>query len=488
MSQKNNLLDNLQYRCVSIIVVLTLCVSVLGGCGREQAPSETGRVSTSSGFRKQQESQSGKSVVPEMLDAPISRDSPADSDSILAGPSNNSIATARGGLVNIDSATPEQLREATLRALGQGQDDTAFALVRQVMRVDPGHPQTVFMHALVLGARHRFDEAIKILDDLAAQAPATRLPVLGQTAEWMVRAGKFDEAEARYRSILDEVPDSSMVHRHLGRLQMQLGKRTDAALHFRYLAQLGELDQEELRALLALSTPLPQGAVSGRLEPMNQLARARKEMALTRLSEALEIIESEGALSEAEASLRARIHAAQNDFDAVGQWAASHKPSVNDSDGCFAMGSLAASEQDHSEAIRWFSKTLLIDQTDAEAYQMLSQSLRAVGDGATADRASKRAELIRQTREIGAQLTIDKSEDRACIAKLVVLLQQLKRPLEVLGWQSVDLVYAVNEAKMTEPEAGAVFEEIGRKREQLVKSGACKMDPSFILCGLTIDR
>ena len=80
------------------------------------------------------------------------------------------------------------------------------------------------------------------------------------------------------------------------------------------------------------------------------------------------------------------------------------------------------------------------------------------------------------------------SETLCIDAKLMLLLQQLNRPLEVLGWKSVDLVYAVTEAAMSEPEAEAVFLAIGQKREQLVRSGQHETPTSFILCGLDIDR
>lgn len=164
------------------------------------------------------------------------------------------------------------------------------------------------------------------------------LRALGQTAEWLVLTGDFDEATARYRFVLEDAPSSPMVHHHLGRLLMQVGKRAAGAAHFQYLAQFGELDQVELRSLLAISTPLPQVATSGRLEPLTRLARARREMALNRLVSAIEIIEFGAKLSDAEECFRARIHAVQEDFEAVQRWASSREPSASESDGWFALG------------------------------------------------------------------------------------------------------------------------------------------------------
>lgn len=461
------------------MVALVLCVFVYGGCERKRAQTELNRPSTSPRAMEQLGMGTTEST------APLSRNSPTENDPVSFESDN---ITVNSNPISLENATTEQLREAALQALESGQDDLAFELVRQAKRVAPNHPDVVFLYAMVLGDRHRFYEAIKILDQFAAHTPAARLPALGRTAEWMAQAGRYGEAAERYRQILAEVPNAPMVHHHLGQLLLQLGKRTEASLHLQFLAQLGALQQEELRSLLTLSKPFPQDEETNRLEPLNDLARARQEMALNHLDIALELLGSSEVVGDAEASLKARIQARQKNFDSLRQWATSHELLSGDADGWFAAGSLAASTNSHSEAIRCFCRTLLIDQTDAEAYQMLSESLRAVDESAAAKEANKRAELIRQTQEIGAQLTIGKGEDRARIARLIVLLEQLNRPLEVLGWQSVDLVYAVGEASMTGPEAERAFEAIGRKRDQLVRSGRHQMDASFVLCGLDINN
>jgi tetratricopeptide (TPR) repeat protein len=465
----------------SSTLVLSFFAFLLWGCDRNRSTNEA-----SNGLTPERSEQ-----IASKLKVPAS---PLEPDRIAvthpASPDSEGQSAGSGQLDVVDATTPtpDQLREAVLQSLGENQDDLAFELMRQMMRVSPDQPESVFLKALVLSDRHRFHEAIKILDDLSVRAPSTRLPVLGQTAEWFVLAGRYDEAESRYRAILDEVPDSLQVHRYLGQLLLQTGRRTEAASHFKYLLLAGALNQEELRCLLMLSKPLPQDAKSSRLEPLSPLARARTEMALGRRAEAIEVLESEGEMDEASASLMARLDAAEDDFESARRWASSHEPDSNDSDGWIAMGRLAANEQDHSKAIRCFSKSLLIDPTDAESYERFSESLRAVGDLATAEEASRRAKLIRETQEIGSKLAIDQNQDRPRIAKLMLLLQQLNRPLEVLGWESVDLVFAVNESAMSEREAEAAFQAIGQKREQLVQSGQHQTPTAFILCGLDVNR
>ena len=489
---------------------MLICVCLLGGCDRKQTAVEDSQPSRSAGGSVVEGSVVEGSVVEgSVVEGSVVEGSgprsPAGGGVDAPDPSTTAMAGDRdrgepGDSNATQSATAEQLHEAALHALEQGEDDLAFQLVRRIIRMTPDHPQAVFLHALVLGDRHRFHEAIEMLDDLAARMPATRLPALGQTAEWLVLAGNYDQAEARYRTILEEIPDATMVHRHMGQLLLQQGKRIEAASHFRYLTQRGEANQDELRCLLSLVNPLPKQLESGRLEPLNRLAQARNKMASEDLDAALEIVQSEDqqksraggdanreADARAEASLRARIQALKNDWDAVRRWLESGQPDATDADGWFAAGCHAAHQHNHDKAIRCFSQALLIDFTDVDAYDRFSESLRAVGRTAVAEEADKRAKWIRQTQDIGNRLTMNQSRDRASLATLVTLLQQLKRPLEAFAWQSIDLVFAVNDAAISEAEAENAFLAIGEKREQLVRSGGHQIAPSFILCGLEID-
>ena len=468
------------------LVLGGLVLWILVGCGRTPIPdqpspdlSASSSAAAASGAEGDAERTVAKKTDAEKTDAAETSAPPAVSDS---EPGDG----VPKDLVTLDKATPEQLREAALQALGQGQDDLAFDLVRQVMRVDDS-PQAVFLHALVLGDRYRFHEAIKMLDDLAARAPATRLPALGQTAEWLVLAGECDEAESRYREILKQAPETPMVHRHLAHLLLQMGKRTDAALHLRFLAQLGEISQEELVALLSLSKPLRRDQTSRALDPLNRLARARNQWAIDDPEAALQTLESGGDLNGPESALRARILAVRGEIDSVRSWAQTSAPDANDPDGWFARGLLAAKDGKHDEAIRCFSKTLLIDYTDADAYQHFSESLTAVGNESVATEAAQRADLIRKSQQIGLNLMDEATANRSQIAELLTILQQLNRPLEFFAWQGVNLVHAANEGAISEQQAEAAFLTIGPQREELVKAGRHVPDAGFILCGLDID-
>ena len=45
--------------------------------------------------------------------------------------------------------------------------------------------------ALLLADRHRYPEAIRMLDELAKTNAEIRLPAMGQTADWLIKSGDW---------------------------------------------------------------------------------------------------------------------------------------------------------------------------------------------------------------------------------------------------------------------------------------------------------
>jgi len=474
---------------VHLLAVLAACLTITIGCqmqddevrsdeapGREMAASRRGDTTpqdSASGLPQNAQTEAGAAngTVPEAVAGERGQ-----------GPVQEGRAAGK------NETSVEQLREAALQALGEGQDDLAFQFVRQAMSLEPDNPQVVFLFAMVLADRHRYAEAIQLLQELSGREPKTRLPALGQTAEWMVESGRYDEAEQQFRSVLKEVPDALMVHHRLGQLLLQTGRRTEAALHFDYLAQFGELDHEELRALLIRSRAFPGDDGMTRFDPLNNLAMCRQEVADGKAEHVVNLIDAAGKEnSDAEVELLNRLRAQQGDFDQFQEWIGKLDMKTAGPDAWFARGCFALNRASFTEAVACFCRVLLLDQTDVDAYRMLSQALEKIGDIEKSKAVSARAELVGQTHRIGAELVGDKAKDRDLITQLVESLKQLKRPMEAFGWQAIGLVHAVESQAITETQAQAIFESIGRQRNQLVNSGRHRLDPAFVLCGLGPD-
>jgi hypothetical protein len=153
-------------------------------------------------------------------------------------------------------------------------------------------------------------------------------------------------------------------------------------------------------------------------------------------------------------------------------------------DGWYAKGCLALNEAEFKVAVACFSQTLLLDQTDVDAYRMLSRALERSGETEIAKAVAARAVLVEETRSLGSKLIGDQAKDLELIQQLAQSLMKLNRPMEAFGWQTIGLVHAVEAAAITEAQAQTTFEAIGRQREQLVKSGQHRINPDFVLCGL----
>ena len=464
---------------------IALGLSQLTGCGRDNSGGDA--LSAETLERRDVGDQLTDDAKPLPDVAALQNQAEGLSDRALnaevAGPSTPS-GESGTRVSGTTESTAKGLREQALRAFGQGDADLAFELVRKARRLAPEDPEVTFFYAMVLADRHRFEEACKILDQLAEREPSTRLPALGQTAQWMVESAHYDEAESRFRVILDEAPDAPILHHQLGMLLFQLGKRTEAAEHFRFLSRLGELNQEELRALLTVSQPFPLDEESGRMLPLSELARARQRLASGDLEGALEIVESIEEKASAGATLKARLLAEQQSWDSLESLLLETEIGIFDADGWYASGLLAAHQNKDAKATEDFCRALLIDPTDPKVYASLSRSLSRIGKEAEAKEASERAATLEKVRELGAAMTRGEVGDRARIAQLVPLLVQLNRPLEALGWQGIDLIYGADAGQIEEQKAQQAFAALGQHRQQLLSTGQFQVPIRFILGGL----
>ncbi len=445
------------------LVSYVVLILVLGGCAREEPTRAT------------------LGAAPARAAADVSASESVEVDSA------NSVVPADEP-VRSPSRDPAKLRQAAMAALQAGDQDVAFDLGRQAMRVAPDDPQVIFLMAMILGERNRFPESIQMLDDLAATTPDARLPAMGQTADWLVRYGKWAEAEDRYRAILKEVPASGLAHRKLAELLIRQGRRVSAADHLRMLCQLGDIQENELRCLLSLLHPFPGDAEQEDFDPVGVLGIARNEIARGDWQAARERLQALDSPQAEERALLARIHVHFGDFEALGPWPANVASSTDlHPDAWFARGADAAQMGDQVTAIRCFAEVVLRDQTDHEAYFLMSQSLEKLDAIQEAEEARRRAELIQQTKALGAEMSAATSRDQAKLSAIVDQLDRLHRPLEALAWRGVQLAYAPANSSMSDTELQQAIDDISRERSETLRAGRDQASRSFLLCGIDVD-
>lgn len=455
---------------VPVIACLCVVSVAITGCDR----SESGRESPDS---------TASIPVPE----PVPDVSASDANETESRPNSDLPADTEAPKAP-PAPDPAQLHREAFLALRADDLDTAFDLGRQAMRLAPDDPQVIFLMAMILGKRNRFPEAIMMLDELAETNEALRMPVLGQTAEWMVQFGQWSEAERRFRTLLAAFPDSVPVHRNLAQLMIRRGRRIEAATHLASLCRLGDVNEEELRSMLMIVHPFPGDAAKESFDPIGSLGNARSEIAAGDWSSARERLEASDPISPEQSALLGRVYIHLNDFDAAEAWTATVTDEVElHADAWFAKGVLAARRGDHSGAVRCFAETVLRDQTDGQAYTLMSQSLNELNLSDEAAAATRRSELINQTRTLGEKMSSSDERGEQELSELIELLDQLHRPLEALAWRGVALADTQSASSVSESQARQILDEITADQAKVLNDNGGKATQAFILCGVDLD-
>ena len=384
---------------------------------------------------------------------------------------------------------PLMLVDTASIALENGDIDEAFGDARQAYRIAPKHPEVAFLMARLLGERQRFHEAIEMLDRLSVSHPNMRLPILGQTATWMVQAGQWEDAETRFSEILEQVPSAAIVHRNLVKLYTRQGRRSKAFKHAQLLCRMGDVNESELRTLLNRLCALPATNNEQTPEPIGHLGDARAaisrgewESALLHLEPAS--VEMPDAMALEAEALLARSYATTENR-ALQEYLDS-KPNLDHPDIWFARGVLAAKKNQHLDAIRFFANCIIADQTDCDAYLAMSRSLESVGMAEQARNVVVREKLVRRTQRLG-----ESSGDtlkRESIAELAATLDQLQRPLEAIAWRGVSLAYAQSRGMMSETAIRSGLVEINEARSACLASNKESPDQEFLLCGIELEE
>ncbi len=379
-----------------------------------------------------------------------------------------------------------ELREGAQVAMDRGDNDKGYKLARKALRLAPQDPQVVFLNALLLAKLNRFPEAIKLLDDHVKVDPRAEIPVLGQTADWMVQFGLWSDAESRYRLILEKLGDQALVHRKLAELFVRQGRRIEAANHLRTLCRLGDVTEAELEVLLMLAHPFQTDAADGP-DPIGVLGHARFEISNGNWDAALKKLNSAKQQSDQELALLGRTLAHLQDHTALEKWSASIETPIENADYWFAMGSLHRHNGQHASAAECFCQAVVHDQTDQQAYFSIAQSLKEIDPPIKSDTVLARAKLIKKTQSLRSEMIKNPKRDLQKITMLIDSLVQLRRPLEALSWRGVRLAYQRANTSLTDTEAKKLFAAIMKDRATCLKANEVDASKEFILCDLNLD-
>lgn len=368
-------------------------------------------------------------------------------------------------------------------ALEQGEIEIADRFARKAVAEDPNDPTAVFHMGRLLAEQNRFWEAIRLLDKFSQRVPPSRLPVLGQTAEWMVLSGQWADAEQRFRTVLSVVPDAVPAHRQLAQLLLRQGRRLEAQVHLQTLCRIGDVNELELRSMLCVFTQFPGDAQLSALEPIGVLGKARNEISQGHFAAAVELL-SKASLDNHEIALLGRLYAEHGEVEKLAEWYQVNGLLIDGSaDYWIAAGIHRANLGDDKAAMSSLCNSILIDSTDASAYINLSRMLEEMGETDEAAVAAQRARWIRRTQTLGALLSSESTREAGMLEELASLLDKLHRPYESLCWKAMHV--AATASALPTDVANDRIDEINRQRKELIQSTGSVATERFLLCGIT---
>ncbi len=392
--------------------------------------------------------------------------------------------TAPAGEPNV-----ETLQDSVIDALDAGDLDSAWSAIRSAARLDRNNFDTQYLMARVLAERNRFSEAVKILDALAIKDPSIELTVLGQTAEWSIIDGRWQQGEDRFRRLADQMPQVGIAHRKLAELLIRKGQRQEACAYFLQLCGIGNVEEVELRHLLQRGQSFSGMESADERSPVGTLGKARLQHGENQLEVALSTLQETSAETFEAFALRGKLLALTHRQSELNQWESTViEESEAYADFWFAKGVQSQNSNNHESAIEFFCRSALLNPTDSQTYQYLSESLGKIGDNQTAITAKQRSEWIAETHRIGQAFTSQDTRDPQLVASLCQLLDNLNRPLESLAWQAVGMVYNQQSLGISNAQLTQQLQRINQQRIESIQNSDPESETNFILCGIKLQN
>ncbi len=375
------------------------------------------------------------------------------------------------------------------RLIKDGKSQEAVAQLQRVLLTDPEDAEVLFRLARVHADSGDLIAAVKLLDSIPEDHPQAGLPALGQAADWYMQLEQYDQAEARYQKVLARADGFAVAHRQLAYLYNRQGRRHEAAVHLRALCRLGNIQQDELHALMVLSHAIfedpNKSPTSDRpYYPIGPVARARMLYTASRYQEAIEELDELVQAGEAPASVVAfygLLAIESQDIERFQWWLTRADASVQQfAEYWAAVGAHLLSERRFEEAVRALAEALDRDPTDIASMRRINQALTALGKHDEAERWIDRYVIQRDVTL--ASNAIGESSEKALESYATVAdgLDQLHRPLEAMTWRLFEAFH--RQASREEIEA------LNRRRAALFDSEEAFPDPSDRLCGIDARR
>ncbi|MCO8122300.1 FG-GAP-like repeat-containing protein [Stieleria sp. TO1_6] len=409
---------------------------------------------------------------------------------VAADPESES--TAEPAVASEPLNTPSVSRQESLDRVDQlvdaGQIGPAAELLYERLIVEPEDVEVVFRLANLRAAQNDLDAAVELLDTIPIDHPEAGLPALGQAADWCFELGRYDQAEQKFLSVLERVPDAVRARRQLAWLLNRQGRRHEAAVHVRELCRLGNVRQDELHSLIVLSDAMvsePDAADPSAVvyEPIGASGKARQLFTERRYAEAAALLRETIANGDAPPAVVAfygRAVAEAQDDESFQWWMGRTDESVRQfSEYWAAVTAYLASQQQHQAAARTALEALDRDPTDFISINRLSHLLKIMDQSQPYEVWEQRWKDTHEVLLANNRISAAASPDVDAMQDLAAHLVALDRKLEAILWKSLETHYRSLPAD--------AMEKWNLERKKLVAAGQGFPGRPQRLCGMKLD-
>ncbi|WP_372895938.1 ASPIC/UnbV domain-containing protein [Stieleria sp.] len=453
-----------------------VCLSLLGlvlvsGCGSEPSPASS-RSSSPTVSEDHVAASDPNSGDPNSGD-PNSGD-PNSGDPNSGDPNSGSNEVADG------VADRKGIIERADAFKAQARYREAYELLKTLLIVDPEDTEILFRMAMLAAADGDLAAGVELLGEIPVDHPQAGLAAQGQSADWCLLLHRYDEAEQRYRRLLDRMPNAVTALRQLAFLYNRQGRRQEAAELVRRLCLLGNVMQDELHSLISLSdamysppddqrsaTDQPQLPPGGpQYVPISPYGDARLAFQERRFDDVIELLRPAIERSQAPPAMVALFGRAAGELQSdsmLAWWLTQLPPQITEyADYWATLGMMELMERRYDSAIRVLGEALQRDPTDFASTSRMRQALGSLGKEDEAQRWFDHWTRLRASIDANNQVAMQRPPDPTSVESLANALDDLDRPLEAILWRAIVAHGAGDQQRLA---------ELNEQRESLLADG-----------------
>jgi len=366
-------------------------------------------------------------------------------------PADNKFAAGKLGAEETIGTSRIEMLDEVARHQQSGDQDKAISILKQLLVRDSDDVEAIFTFATLRASQGRFVEAIELLDTIPSDHIEAGIPSLGASADWCLQLERYDDAELRYRKILEIAPSVNVAKRKLANLLNRQGRRHEAVALIRQLCVSGDVTQDELHSLIVESDAMydepnstPEAGAASYV-PIGKMGTGRYLYTQHRyLDAALEVeplILSGEALPAMLAFYGCAVAEAQ-DEDRFQFWLSKVNQSAKEFPEYWAaLGTHLIAEGKFDESVRALAEAIRRDPTDYRSIRRLVQAFRSLGDEELTKRFQAKYQSLINSVNASVRIANSTSPSAKEFEQLSKDLTDLDRLLEAILWKSVSAIY-----------------------------------------------